>query len=111
MSYDPLATVFGVAAHYTPLINDGRTDHDVLDHMKGEVKELSDEIDDPTNPGEDGIFGEAIDIMACCVDIIRRHFPDLSEEELECLAVEKMREKCEKWKRKAEAGLYPYQQR
>lgn len=106
-----MSTVFRIAAYFTPLIEDGRTDLDVLEHMEGEVKELREEIENPENPGEDGIFGEAIDIIACCVDIIRRHIPGLTDEELERLAAQKMREKCEKWKRKAEAGEYPYQQR
>jgi hypothetical protein len=104
-------TVFGVAAHYTPLIEDGRTDLDVLEHMESEVKELRSDIENPDNPGPDGIFGEAIDVMACCIDIIRRRYPDMSIEELEAMSAEKMREKCAKWQRKAEAGLYPYQQR
>jgi hypothetical protein len=104
-------TVFGIAAYFTPLIEDGRTDLDVLEHMEGEVKELRDEIEDPDNPGPDGIFGEAVDVIACCVDIIRRRYPDLTIAELERMSADKMREKCEKWRRKAEAGEYPYQQR
>jgi hypothetical protein len=79
--------------------------------MESEVKELRVEIENPHNPGDDGIDGEAVDVMACCADIIRRQHPEMGLEELERYVAGIMRTKCEKWQRKAEAGLYPYQQR
>lgn len=107
----PAETVFSVASYFTTTIDDGRTDKDVIDHMRSELDELQAEIDDPENPGPDGIFGEAIDVIACAVDIIRRRYPEMSVEDLEKMASEKMREKCIKWRNKAEAGEYSYQQR
>lgn len=52
-------------------IKNTRTPESILDHMSGEVEELSDEVawayvDLP--PGEDGILGEAIDVLLCAID-------------------------------------------
>ena len=108
-----IGPMFSVAARYCDLIEDGRSQADVLKYLKDEVQELDDEVVLAGSGGEagpDGIFGEAIDIIACCVDMIRREYPDLSIENLEALAAAKMRDKCEKWLRNVEARKYPHQQ-
>jgi hypothetical protein len=103
-----------VAAEYCDRIVDGRTQGDVLKHLKGEVKELEDEVLALKYPGEiapgpDGIFGEAIDIMACCIDIIRRERPTATLAELEAEVTAYMVEKCEKWLVNVEARKYDHQ--
>ncbi len=44
--------------------------------------------------GNDGVVGEAIDVILCALDIIHYEEPHISDEELE----EIMIKKCQKWK-------------
>lgn len=89
---------------YCCAIRDGRTLDDVWVHLQGEQMELLDEMvldsrGEP--PGEDGIVGEAMDVILCALDLIYLHRPDLNIRELHEIATAK----CEKWRRKAaEAG-------
>jgi hypothetical protein len=68
--------------------------------MITEVAELEIELDlherdEPAGP--DGIVGEAIDVIACLLDLIIVHCPSITEEDLNVL----MRLKCQKWADKA----------
>jgi hypothetical protein len=79
-------------------IKNGRTLQTIIDHMKGEVIECQDEIDlvlAGQPEGEDGIVGEAIDIIQCALDLIFEVRPDITAEELDAI----MLRKCEKWLR------------
>lgn len=79
-------------------INNGRTLQTIIDHMKGEVVECQDEINlvQAGKPeGEDGVIGEAIDIIQCALDLIFEIDPNITEEELNAI----MLRKCEKWLR------------
>lgn len=68
-------------------------------YLGEEVGELATEIailhgDSTKEPGEDGVVGEAIDVIACCLDIIHRVDPNLTEEDIKGI----MLRKCDKWK-------------
>lgn len=80
---------------YSLRIKNGRTITSAYDHMLGETVELKDEIDNG-NSGADGIVGESIDIIACALDIIFQHDPNITNEKL----VEIMDRKCKKWEEK-----------
>jgi hypothetical protein len=75
---------------------------DVLNHTVTELGELTMEViinqgKSYKQPGKDGIIGEAIDMIACAVDIIRLHSPELTEEDIIGIALPKLA----KWKDKA----------
>jgi NTP pyrophosphatase (non-canonical NTP hydrolase) len=80
-------------------VNDGRTLQDVLTHMITEVGELAQEIQIDTGksnrlPSADGVVGEAIDVVACALDVIHLQSPSLTEEDLVAI----MQLKLQKWK-------------
>ncbi len=79
---------------YSNRIHNNRTIETIFDHAYSEVKELEAEIA-LGDTGEDGIVGEAIDVIQCMLDIIHKHNPACTEEYLENL----MLQKCEKWQR------------
>jgi hypothetical protein len=86
---------------YSKEIQNGRTIDTVWKHFLSEVSELSFEVDVvngtllPEYGGEDGLVGEAIDGILCLVDLIYKHNPEITEEELRAIAAKKL----EKWKR------------
>lgn len=68
----------------------------IYDHMIDEVDELRDELKlhaEGNPPGPDGIVGESIDVIACALDLIFKHAPDITYEQL-CVLMQK---KCDKW--------------
>ena len=76
-----------------------RTLSSVLLHMVTEVGELAQEIqiddgDSYKTAGDDGVIGEAIDVIACALDIICLHDPDITEETLTVI----MHDKLQKWR-------------
>jgi hypothetical protein len=80
-------------------VNDGRTLQDVLTHMITEVGELAQEIQLDAGksnrlPSADGIVGEAIDVVACALDVIHLQSPSLTEEDLVAI----IQLKLQKWK-------------
>jgi hypothetical protein len=92
---DFIQNVFGFCRR----VKNDRTILDAFNHMLGECVELKDEIkkvEAGETEGDDGIVGEAIDVMACALDIIWQHRPDITSEELNAI----MTRKCEKWERK-----------
>lgn len=72
-------------------------------NLEGEMNELYNEIwdslgDDQTNHGEDGIVGEAVDVILCAVDIIYKDNPLISEVEISRIVAKKLA----KWRAKYE---------
>lgn len=83
-------------------IENGRTVSDILKYAMTEFGELAEEviIDEGRSykePGKDGIVGEALDLIACAVDMIRKQAPHLTEAEL----LEIIEPKLQKWKEKS----------
>lgn len=81
------------------MIRDDRTKADTFGYLTDEVTELEEEIVADT-PGEDGIFGEAIDVLINCIDLIQQERPGILladiEREVEAYAAKK----CRKWQNK-----------
>lgn len=91
-------TLLTLVRRYSEEIKNGRSRKDVLNHLRGEVDELRDEVKRKKRgkkPGKDGIRGEAIDIALCALDLIFVDDPQTSDEAIMTVAVEK----CEKWQR------------
>ena len=98
-------SLYSIVSEYSDRVNDGRQNQDIFQHGAGEMVELQSEIlldRAGLAPGPDGILGEAIDVIACMMDIIRKQYPDITDDKLEW----KMLEKCAKWERKTNAGEY-----
>lgn len=92
MASDLIAIVFALS----DAIPDTRTQRDIYLHGLGEMGELSDEIElqrQGAPAGPDGVVGEAVDVILCMLDIIRRHDPQITKEEIEDIA----RVKGQKW--------------
>jgi len=75
-----------------------RSEQDVASYAMTELGELMEEIiinsgRSYKKPGKDGVVGEAVDVIICMVDLIRRHNPKLTETDI----VEIARRKCSKW--------------
>lgn len=76
-------------------VKDNRTVSDVLTHMVTEVGELAQEIQieqgmSYKTAGEDGVAGEAIDVMLCALDIIALSQPTWNERDILYYANEKL---------------------
>lgn len=77
-------------------IQHSRTLDTIFAHAQTEMVELQEEINKVLNgepEGPDGVLGESIDVMMCCVDIIYKHNPTITKEEIYA----KLNEKLEKW--------------
>jgi hypothetical protein len=84
-------------------IKNGRTRYAVLAKAQEELGELAQEVmisqDDHYKPeGKDGIIGEAIDLMVCCIDIIYGVNPNITEAEMQVI----LKKKLAKWVEKSE---------
>lgn len=85
---------------FTDQIDNGRTLQDIFDHGFNEMdKELRPEVakamaGEPE--GEDGVVGESMDVILCKLDLIFKHRPGITEEELLGIALRK----CQKWAEK-----------
>lgn len=93
-----MSQIVSIVRLYSKEIQNGRTLRDIAEHTQSELVELNEEIEKVEkgeDEGSDGIVGEAIDIIACALDAIFKHQPDITEAELDAL----MYKKCEKWKR------------
>jgi hypothetical protein len=90
------ASAVEIVRHFSHKIKNGRTVLDATRHTADELRELNEEIEKKQNgelQGPDGIIGEAIDIIACAIDIIFLERPDMPEEEIN----DYLKLKCEKW--------------
>jgi NTP pyrophosphatase (non-canonical NTP hydrolase) len=66
-------------------VKNDRTLQDVLTHLMTEVGELALEIQIQEGKsyktcGEDGVIGEAIDVIVCALDIIKLNNPNIRED-------------------------------
>lgn len=89
---DSMQMIFDVSDQ---VAND-RSLRDIFAHGEEEIAELREELDKfdvGAEPGEDGITGEAIDVILCMVDLIRRHDPTLTVDQLQ----QRMTVKMNKW--------------
>lgn len=101
MSKDITAIVFD----YSDQIDNNRNINSIFNHLKGEVDELSDEIklvENGDEAGPDGVVGEAVDIMLCAIDLIRRFNPNITADDVNQIAIKK----CEKWAAKYKDTVY-----
>jgi NTP pyrophosphatase (non-canonical NTP hydrolase) len=86
----------------TKEVKNDRTMQDILTHLMTEVGELAQEIQIAEGKsykecGADGVVGEAIDVIACAIDIISQYDPSLIEHDLSMVLSKKL----EKWKNTA----------
>jgi hypothetical protein len=73
---------YDLVCEYGDRIDNGRTLRNIFDHGVGEMEELREEVEaleDGRLAGKDGVVGEAIDVVACVYDLIRRSSPDLPQ--------------------------------
>ena len=99
MSKDIVAEIF----KYSDKIKNDRTYVDAYLHMRSEEAELHEEIQaamQNNKSGDDGVVGEAIDIILCALDIIRLYDNNITPEEVTKYAIKK----AEKWKEKYHQG-------
>lgn len=85
-----------IVRHFSNKIKNGRTYLDATRHAEGELVELYEEIQKVATgqpEGSDGIVGEAIDIIACLLDVIFLKQPDITNDEITAI----MLRKCQKW--------------
>ena len=97
-----MRTLVNTILNASDRINNGRTVQDVLNHAITEMGELALEIQidqgkSYKTAGEDGIVGEALDVIACMVDIIQLKMGPWAHEEK---MVEWIQPKLDKWEQK-----------
>ncbi len=88
-----------IVRHFAHKIQNGRTIADASRHAGLELIELDEEIAKKAAgevAGPDGIIGEAIDLIACALDIIFVEAPETTNEQIN----EILLRKCEKWARR-----------
>ena len=90
-----------IVRHFAKEIQNGRSLGDIHRHGQREMVELNDEIlaikyPEQFTPGPDGVVGEAIDVMACMLDLIFVEAPETTNEEICAILLRK----CEKWARR-----------
>lgn len=79
----------------------GRTLYSILSSTTAELGELADEIRIHEGhsykvSGKDGVVGEAIDAIACLLDLIHRYDPNLAEKDLVSITEQKVAKWVEK---------------
>lgn len=77
---------------YSDRIRDGRSIEEISVHLEDEVEELAIEVTG-VMPGEDGVAGEAVDVMLCALDLIFKARPDWTNQDIFAYA----EKKCQKW--------------
>lgn len=93
------SSTIDIVRHFAKVIQNGRTISDAARHAGDELIELKDEIvlkEAGETAGPDGIVGEAIDLIACALDIIFVEAPETTDDEINAILVRK----CEKWARR-----------
>lgn len=93
-------SLVAVVSHWSDLIKDGRTLRSVSESIHEEAGEIVEEIDllEAGAPaGKDGVFGEAVDVIAGALDMIRLVRPDATIADLEAEVAEYLNRKCHKW--------------
>lgn len=89
-----MTDLIALTRSYTDRIQNGRTLEDINDHLHSEVEELDAEFDG-TGDGRDGVFGEAIDVVLCGLDLAFKARPDLTDEQIMAF----VKTKLDKWER------------
>lgn len=98
-----------IVDQYAKQVQDGRNYRDIFRHLISEVNELNQEViweAEKLPPGDDGVVGECIDVIACCIDIILQKNKDIPLERLEPILEEMLARKCQKWVYKSLTGAY-----
>jgi hypothetical protein len=90
-----MSQMLEIVRHYALGIRNGRKPDDALKHLRSEVDELADEVENG-GKGADGIKGEVMDVINCALDILFLVHPETTMDELDAL----MEAKCAKWVRK-----------
>lgn len=88
---------------YSRQIDNGRTVRSTFKHAEGEMAELDLEITlkaTGLRSGEDGVIGEAMDVINCLIDLVYQINPNITEAEL--VAIQER--KCAKWATKYAKG-------
>lgn len=90
--------MFETVINYSKKIDNGRTRQSVLAAVMSEVGELAEEVNisegmSYKTPGPDGVFGEAIDVIAATADLIYVDNPNITPEEVH----EQLLRKLDKW--------------
>ena len=80
---------------YSNNIENGRDLAYIFEGLREEVDELEAEVFG-YDKGEDGIAGEAVDVILCALDLIYKSAPEWTNEDIVAYA----EKKCEKWARK-----------
>ena len=93
--------MINLVKQYSEEIDSSRTEKTVFKYMLLEVEELREEIYG-TEEGEDGVIGEAIDVIACLLDIIIQHNPSITQEEIDVI----LEKKLQKWVRNHKLKKY-----
>jgi hypothetical protein len=87
--------LIALVRQFSEQIKNGRTIQNVHTYLCDEVTELGIEIY-TDEPGEDGIAGEAIDVIICALDLIFLSKTEWTDQDI----VEYAQKKCSKWSRK-----------
>lgn len=80
-------------------VQNGRNLRTVMNALIEETEEVDEEVDIALEMldgphGEDGVFGEAIDVMLCAIDLMYVDNPNITPEAIEAYAMKKLK----KWK-------------
>lgn len=97
-----MKTLVDIITDASAEIKNDRTIQDILNHAMTELGELALEVQiaegkSYKQPGKDGVVGEALDVIACMVDIIYTHYGVLATEEY---MISLMKPKLDKWQEK-----------
>jgi len=104
-------SLVAIVTRWADSIHNGRTLRSIAKSIRLELVELEEEVDlveNEAQPGKDGVFGEAVDIIASALDMIRQVRPNATVEELEAEVAEYLNRKCHKWATKYGDHTEPY---
>lgn len=88
-----------IVRHFAARIQNGRQLLDITKSADRELSELCDEVhlhNAGKAPGPDGVVGEAVDVIACMLDLIFTVEPNTTDSEINAILLRK----CEKWARR-----------
>jgi NTP pyrophosphatase (non-canonical NTP hydrolase) len=93
--------MYDTVAEFSDRIENGRTLSSIMLAVTAEVGELAEEVNiaeamSYKKTGPDGIVGEAMDVVASVFDLVRKHNPEITQEELITI----LTTKCQKWEDK-----------
>lgn len=105
MTYDnisPASSMVSQILNTSAEIVNSRTVSQIFIYAVEEIGELATELSivdgySYKEPGNDGVVGEAVDAIICLVDLVYKHNPTVTEEELMEVCVRKLA----KWKEKS----------